>query len=137
MIATTENKKVIPAQLEKEFQALIGKTFASEPDWLKKKREEAFERFCEQGIPGRKNEEYKYTDVRKVFAGNFSAVHNELHSLALEIDKISVDKNSVKLVFVNGWLYKDSTLGAALPKGVIIGSMANDGLLLHSNLLEN
>src|SRR5688500_1201611 len=135
MIASIENKKIVPAQLEVEFPALLGKTFASEPDWLKKKRKAAFEQFCDQGIPGRKNEEYKYTDVRKVFAGNFSAVHNELHELAIDIDTISVDKNSVKLVFINGWRYKDSTLSANLPEGVAVGSMANDGLLLHAGML--
>jgi Fe-S cluster assembly protein SufD len=136
MIATIENKKIISAQLEGEFQILLAKTFFSEPDWLKENRKEAFEKFISTGIPARKNEEYKYTDVRKVFTGNFSAVHNEAHKLSLDYNKISVDKNSVKLVFVNGWLYKDSTLSAALPKGVVVGSMANDGLFLQRELLE-
>ena len=72
MIATIENKKIIPARLEGEFQTLLGKTFASEPDWLKKARQQAFSAFLEQGVPSRRHEEYKYTDVRKVFAGNFS-----------------------------------------------------------------
>lgn len=136
MITTLENKKIIPAQLEEEFRALFGKNFASEPDWLKEKRKESFEKFLNKGIPTRKNEEYKYTDVRKVFAANYSTVHNEAHKLNLDFNKISVDKNSIKLVFVNGWLYKDSTLSAALPKGVVVGSMANDGLFLHRELLK-
>ncbi|MBI3500528.1 MAG: Fe-S cluster assembly protein SufD [Bacteroidetes bacterium] len=136
MVAIIENKKIIPLQLEEEFQFLLGKTFSAEPDWLKEKRKESFEKFLNAGIPTRKNEEYKYTDVRKFFAGTFSAVHNDVHNLALDYIKISVDKNSVKLVFVNGWLYKDSTLSATLPKGVVVGSMANDGLFLHRALLE-
>ncbi len=136
MIATLENKKIIPAKLQDEFQTLLGKTFASEPAWLKEKRKEAFEKFLNTGIPTRKNEEYKYTDVRKVFAGSFSAIHNEAHKLNLDFNKIAVDKNSIKLVFVNGWLYKDSTLSTTLPKGVIVGSMANDGLFLQRELLE-
>ncbi len=136
MIATIENKKIIPAQLEGEFKTLLNKTFAPEPDRLKEKRKEAFEKFSDSGIPTRKNEEYKYTDVRRIFSGNFSSVHNEIHKLNLDFSKISVDKNSVKLVFVNGWLYKDSTLSATLPKGVVVGSMANDALFLHRDLLQ-
>ena len=126
----------IPAQLQGEFKTLLDKTFSAEPEWLKEKRKEAFENFSQTGIPSRKNEDYKYTDVKKNFSGKYSAIHNELHKLSLDFNKISVDKNSIKLVFVNGWLHKDSTLSTALPKGVVVGSMANDGLFLQRDLLE-
>lgn len=135
MIATAENKKIIPVQLEGELKTLLGKTFYSEPDWLKEKRKKAFEKFSLLGIPDRKNEEYKYTDVKKILSGNFSAVHNELHQLNLDFNRIFADKNSIKLIFVNGWLYKDSTLGQEFPKGVIIGNMAGDALV-KQNLLK-
>jgi len=58
----------LPVQLEGEFQILLAKTFSLEPEWLKKKRKDAFDSFCNTGIPARKNEEYKYTDVKKVFS---------------------------------------------------------------------
>ncbi|MEW6469716.1 MAG: Fe-S cluster assembly protein SufD [Bacteroidota bacterium] len=137
MIATIENKKIIPARLEGEFQTLLGKTFASEPDWLKKARQQAFSAFLEQGVPSRRHEEYKYTDVRKVFAGNFSCIHNEAHTFTPDLGKLSIDRDSIKLIFVNGWLYKESTLDAPLPEGVVIGSMANEGLLVRNDLLRN
>ena len=127
---------VIPIQLEGEFKTLLSKTFSAEPEWLKEKRKEAFEKFSQTGIPTRKNEDYKYTDVKKIFSGKYSAIHNELHKLPLDFNKISVDKNSIKLVFVNGWLHKDSTLSATLPKGVVVGSMAADGLFLQRDLLQ-
>lgn len=136
MIATLENKRIIPAQIEGEFQALLERTFAAEPAWLKERRKESFDKFQKAGIPARKNEEYKYTDVRKIFTGNFSAIHNEVHKLNLDFNKISVDKDSIKLVFVNGWLYKDSALGTALPKRVAVGTMANDALFLQREILE-
>ncbi|MFI5164644.1 MAG: Fe-S cluster assembly protein SufD [Bacteroidia bacterium] len=127
---------IVPAQLKEEFKTLLEKTFSAEPDWLKEKRREAFEGFSQAGLPSRKNEEYKYTDVRKNFAGKYSSVHNELHKIPLDLKKISVDENSIKLIFVNGWLYKDSTLSAALPKGVIVGNMASDALFLQPDLLK-
>jgi Fe-S cluster assembly protein SufD len=136
MTTLVENKISIPTQLEGEFQTLLSKTFASEPEWLKEKRKEAFDLFCNAGIPGRKNEEYKYTDVKKIFSGKASAIHNEVHKLSIELEKLFIEKDSVKLVFINGWLYKDSTLSAKLPKGVIVGNLATDGLLKHADLLK-
>ncbi len=134
MTATIENKKTIPAQLEGEFETLLEKTFSSEPDWLKEKRKEAFEKFSDSGIPTRKNEEYKYTDVKKIFSGIFTVLHNEAHKL--NSIPSSLGKGSIRLVFINGWLHKDSTLSAKLPKEVIIGNLATDGLLNHSDLLK-
>lgn len=136
MSAVLDKQVVVPAQLDGEFKTLLSKTFASEPEWLKGKRKEAFETFSNAGLPGRKNEEYKYTDVKKVFVGKFTAVHNEAHSLSLDLNKLAINKNSVKLVFINGWLHKDSTLSAKLPKGVIVGNLATDGLIKHADLLK-
>lgn len=135
MIITTENKKAIYTQLEMEFQALLNEVFHYEPDWLKEKRKESFEKFRLLGIPHRKNEEYKYTDVKKIFDGNFSAVHNEVHKLDVDFNKVSADKDSIKLIFVNGWLHKDSTLSHKIPKGAIIENMAG-GVLTKQNLLK-
>src|ERR1051326_2416591 len=136
-MSTLINKDInIPVQLETEFQTLLGKTFAAEPAWLKEKRKTAFEEFSKKGIPGRKSETYKYSDLKKIFAGKFTAVHNEQHKLDIDISKISVSKDSIKLEFVNGWLYKESSLSAELPKGVVVGSMAADALFLQQNILE-
>src|SRR5882762_3244557 len=109
-MTTLVQKDIVIEKLEEEFDSLLNKTFSAEPVWLKAKRSAAFDQFSAKGIPGRKNEDYKYTDVKKVFAKNFTSVHNEQHTFKLDINKIQVDKNSIKLVFVNGWLYKDSTL---------------------------
>ena len=136
MSAVLDKQMVIPAHLEGEFKTLLSKTFASEPEWLKEKRKEAFDSFSNTGIPGRKNEEYKYTNAKKIFAGKFSSLHNETHSLSLDLNKLVIDMNSVKLVFINGWLHKDSTLSAKLPKGVIVGNLATDGLIKHADLLK-
>ena len=134
MTTLTENKISIPAQLEGEFKTLLEKKFSSEPDWLKEKRKEAFEKFSDSGIPTRKNEEYKYTDVRKIFSGTFTAIHNEVHKIKLP--STMGEGLGVRLVFINGWLHKDSTLSAKLPKGMIVGNLALDGLLNHSDLLK-
>lgn len=127
---------IVPVQLEKEFNSLMANTFASEPAWLKENRKQAFDQFIRTGLPSRKNEKYKYTDVARIFSGNFTAVHNEAHKLSQDLNKLAIDKNSIKLVFINGWLHKDSTLSAKLPKGVIVGNLATDGLLKHADILK-
>lgn len=134
MNTVVDKPVTIPAQLEGEFNSLLAKTFSSEPGWLKEKRKEAFDTFCNTGIPDRRNEEYKYTDVKKIFSGKFTAVHNEAHQdIAIPP---ALGKGSIQLVFINGWLHKDSTLSTDLPKGVIIGNLATDGLLKHADLLK-
>jgi len=134
MSAVLNKPVIVPAQLEGEFKTLLSKTFSSEPDWLKEKRKEAFEKFSDSGIPTRKNEEYKYTDIRKIFSEIFTAIHNEAHDLTPNPSPLG--EGSIRLVFVNGWLHKDSTLSVKLPKGVIVGNLAMDGLLNHSDLLK-
>ena len=134
MSAVLDKPVMIPAQLEGEFKTLLAKTFSSEPDWLKEKRKAAFEKFADSGIPTRKNEEYKYTDVRKIFSGTFTAIHNEIHDLTPSSSPLG--EGSIQLVFINGWLHKDSTLSPKVPKGVIVGNLTVDGLLSHSALLK-
>jgi Fe-S cluster assembly protein SufD len=130
------DKITIPTQLQEDFQALLNKTFAAEPLWLREKRSLAIDKFSKLGIPEKKNEEYKYTDVKKVFGqGKYIADHNEVHKIKFDIGKKFLDKNSIKLFFVNGWLYKDSTLSASLPKGVIVGNMASE-LFVSQELIK-
>lgn len=136
MSTVIDKPATIPAQLEGEFQTLLSSTFFSEPEWLKEKRKEAFESFRNAGVPSRRNEEYKYSDVKKIFSGKLSAIHNEAHKLSLDSEQLFIEKDSVKLIFINGWLHKDSTLSAKLPKGVVVGNLATDGLLGHSHLLK-
>jgi Fe-S cluster assembly protein SufD len=74
--------------------------------------------------------------VRKIFNGKFSAVHNEAHQLFTDIKKLSVVQNSVKLIFINGWMHKDSALNTTIPKNIIVENLATNGLLLHHKLLK-
>ncbi len=134
MLATLENKKKIPAQLQGEFNSLLENTFASEPAWLKEKRKEAFEVFSTEGVPTRKDENYKYTDVKKIFDSKYTATHNKLHK-GIAIPP-PIAEGNIQLVFINGWLYKDSTLSAKLPKEVVVGNMATDGLGKYSEVLK-
>lgn len=120
----------------KDFQTLLQTTFAAESQWLREKRSLAFDAFTKLGMPGRKNEEYKYTDVKKIFDKKFTAVHNENHTISLDSFPSPIGEGfGVRLFFVNGWLYKDATLSASLPKGVVVGNIATE-VFTHQELIK-
>lgn len=116
-----ENKAIVPLQIEKEFETLFTKNFSSEPQWSKERRNECFKYFLQTGIPNRKNEEYKYTDTRKLFSDKITTSPNESYKLTSTLTPLN--KNAIQIIFVNGMLH--APIGKhTLPKGVIIGSLA-------------
>ena len=55
----------------------------SEPDWLQEKRQKAFENFQKTGLPNRKSELWKYTNVRKL--EQLPELQTQFHSNFFEI----------------------------------------------------
>ena len=86
----------------------------------------AFEKFTSKGIPSRKNENYKYTDLRPVFQNDFSVVPRyvvqkvDLHDL-FNCDVPNLDTHIVLLI--NGWYYGRNRRIGELPPGVICCSL--------------
>jgi Fe-S cluster assembly protein SufD len=89
-------------------------------------REEAWEAFSVLGIPTTKNEDYKYTNLQPLFAGDLNYnVHPEAFTGKGKPD-FSCDVDTLEshtIVLVNGWFYPEHT-PVDLPKGVRIGSLA-------------
>jgi Fe-S cluster assembly protein SufD len=95
-------------------------------DGLESVRNTGVDRFQEQGFPGTRVENWKYTDVRPIAGGNFIVPH------AIG-DRISRDLvNSARLsgvdchelVFINGHFAKEHSPSATLPEGVIVQDLA-------------
>ncbi len=96
------------------------------PDFMNEKREAAINSFAEQGIPWRKVEDYKYTDLRQAFQNDFQVYPRyvkqkvDLH----DIFNCDVPKLEATVVLtVNGWYYQRNKLVENLPEGVILGSL--------------
>jgi Fe-S cluster assembly protein SufD len=89
-------------------------------------RELAIRRFQEAGIPSRKNENYKYTDLRPAFQKDFSVVPKyieqaiDLHDI-FNCDVPKLDTHIVLLI--NGWYYGRNRKVGDLPEGVICCSL--------------
>lgn len=89
-------------------------------------RDEAFKRFRSKGLPTKKDERYKYTDIDRLMAPDYGI---NLNRLKVEVDpyqafQCDVPNLSTSLYFiVNDMFYHDTRTKGHLPEGVIVGSL--------------
>ena len=99
----------------------------SAPDFVVKLREKGWDNFQSCGLPGKKNEDYKYTNVKDIFnTPYFKKLQNESVDIRLEdLFQCDVpDINTELILLHNGAYYsKDETLKQR-DDGLIIGSLA-------------
>ena len=91
-------------------------------------RKKAFHNFLSQGIPTRKSENYKYTNLQPAFSLDYQFVHNrEVADFHLEeMFKCDVPQLDTHLVtMLNGWYYPELGTDGILPGGVILDSLEN------------
>ena len=93
---------------------------------LNRIREVSVKRFAQTGIPGLKNEDYKYTNLKAAFEKSYrQELVRESGLINLnEVFKNNLPELDAHLVFlVNGWFYNGNKPGSELPKGVVLGSL--------------
>jgi Fe-S cluster assembly protein SufD len=109
---------------------------------LNRIREVSVKRFAQIGIPDFKYEDYKYTNLKPAFEKSYrQELVRESGLINLnEVFKCNIPQLDTHLVFlVNGWFYNGNNPAAALPKGVVLGSleqMANEQPELLQNYLN-
>jgi Fe-S cluster assembly protein SufD len=93
---------------------------------LNGQRYDALQSFLLQGIPTKKNEDYKYTDLNPSFALNFNFAHSKEQKVADLSEVFSCDvpqlNTNLALIF-NGWFYKNDNERGILPEGVVLDSL--------------
>ena len=98
-------------------------------DVMNAPRDAAYDDFCRQGLPTRKVERYKYTDMAPLFAPDYGL---NLNRLDIPVDpyeafRCDVPNLSTSLYFVvNDAFYTKLQPKGHLPEGVIIGSLAEE-----------
>ena len=122
-------------QLFKENSALLNDGV---PDFLRKDRALAIQAFLRLGIPDRRVENYKYTDLTKLFAledYNRAFVPTSFDFDMQEVFTCDVPEFDTHLLFhVNGWFF-DQNKTDRFPKGTIIKSMKR-AFMENADLVE-
>jgi len=77
--------------------------------FLDKDRTSALQRFFQYGFPTRKDEEYKYTNLREITEKNYNFFPSEAYNFPKEKldDLLLGEENFDRVVFVNGILNKE------------------------------
>ncbi|HVA99293.1 MAG TPA: Fe-S cluster assembly protein SufD [Bacteroidia bacterium] len=118
-----------------EFERL--KNTFPENVFLKNIRTKAFESFLNQGLPNKKNEEYKYASPEKLFFKvPFDCQVSTEKINQKEIEKYFIQNlNATVVVTINGSLSKENSTFGNLPKGVIICDFS-EAIKQHSEIFE-
>lgn len=98
-------------------------------DVMNAPRDAAYDDFCRQGLPTRKVERYKYTDMAALFAPDYGLNLNRLEIPVnpYEAFRCDVPNLSTSLYFVvNDAFYTKLQPKGHLPEGVIIGPLAEE-----------
>ncbi|TXF75812.1 Fe-S cluster assembly protein SufD [Chryseobacterium sp.] len=77
--------------------------------FLDQKRISSLQKFFEQGIPTKKDEEYKYTNLKEITEKDYNFFPTEHHNITKEqIDTLHLgEENFDWIVFINGRLHKE------------------------------
>ncbi|MCW3805064.1 Fe-S cluster assembly protein SufD [Plebeiibacterium marinum] len=90
-------------------------------------REGAIKIFEDKGIPNRKVESYKYTNLNPQFEKDYTCdfEHEVFNQNLTEVFNCNVeDLEAITIYLINGWYYRKNQLPDSLPEGVLIGSFA-------------
>ncbi|HEX2975102.1 MAG TPA: Fe-S cluster assembly protein SufD [Bacteroidales bacterium] len=108
------------------FRENIGRVSGKSSDWFNGFRGEAFEKFSKLGIPDKKNEGYKYTNLNTFFDHEYSTyfIPGEADFRKAEEFRCDIsDLDAFGLVLLNGFYPSLDGKMKQLPHGVWIGSL--------------
>ncbi len=89
-------------------------------------RNKAFQDFVMQGIPTRKKENYKYTNLQPAFSPEYAFIHQRQQAeVDINVDfRCDVPSLDTHLAYIfNGWYYEKNQQAGNLPDGVILESL--------------
>ncbi len=105
--------------------------------WLQELRENAANWVRHSTLPGKKDEEWRFTDVSALRQFDFNVETKSVPPDASPFTAIS----DTRLVFVNGVFVKELSATADLPEGIVVSNLANlpnlDGELVKEYLAQS
>ncbi|WP_251976853.1 Fe-S cluster assembly protein SufD [Salinicola avicenniae] len=92
---------------------------AEDPSWVAARRQAGAARFEALGFPTRRDEEWKYTDVRRIAEGDFAlATDAGYDAEGFEVQRLELD--AYRLVLVDGVFSAELSRLEGLPAGVVV-----------------
>ncbi|MGD9928660.1 MAG: Fe-S cluster assembly protein SufD [Mangrovibacterium sp.] len=126
MTQTVVNKIAVSEKYTSLFQVSRELLDEGSSPLLNRMRDVAIKRFEKVGVPGFKNEDYKYTNLERVFDKEYRPVfHYEKVDVDLnEVFRCDVPQlNTFTVLLINGWYYARNQQLSGLPDGVVVGSL--------------
>ena len=134
-----ENKTDIKQYFINQFDEFEKSLNGEKSSDFHKVRKEAINKFAELTFPTQKDEEWKYTNISTLQKHNFSPVAVKKNVSSETINKFLFNKMEHSLlVFVNGNFSPELSKLIDIPKGIVIGSLAealkNDNPIVKKHL---
>ena len=121
------SQKISPAErLVALFEQSREALKAGSSPLLNRMREVSLKRFAQAGIPDFKTEDYKYTNLKPAFEKSYKQElvrENGVIDLNVVFERNIPQLDSHLVFLVNGWFYNGNNPAAALPNGVVLGSL--------------
>ena len=95
------------------------------PEFINNIRKRAIAEFEKKGLPTKKEEQYKYTNIESAFFGAYKHQYSP-QNISVEINEVfkcDVPELDTHLMLTNGWFYGEDNVLKELPGGIIIGSL--------------
>jgi len=112
------------AEIQPYVEAFKARPAAPEPTWLTHRREGAIRRFSELGWPTRKQEAWRFTDLRPLQRAPFPPVAGSVRATEADIASWRYSGAAHRIVLVDGAFAPQLSAIGELPKGAWLASMA-------------
>lgn len=122
-----ENKTDIKQYFINQFDEFEKSLNGEKTSDFHKVRKDAISKFAELTFPTQKDEEWKYTNISPLLKHSFSPFAVKVNVPSETINKFLFDKMEHSLlVFINGNFSSELSKLIDIPKGVVIGSLADE-----------
>jgi Fe-S cluster assembly protein SufD len=114
----------VPEKYLETFDRLKGR-YGNQLNWLQKLRQDAFNRFTENGFPTTHDEDWRFTNVSAVANTQFE-LGEKIQIEEKQLEAFGTSDFPCRLVFVNGYFAPELSRIPDLPHGVWIKNLARD-----------
>jgi Fe-S cluster assembly protein SufD len=120
MIASDNNTQ----RITDDFARFCADAKSATTPWLTGLRQEAFRRFENLGFPTTRQEEWRFTNVKRIAETEFALAEIPPPLSRETISPFVLDEDYLRLVFVNGHYVGDLSATAAAPQGAVVSSLS-------------